>query len=55
VWDTDKPDGTPRKLLDTGRMSSEGWNNHIGLDEGIEHTYSWFIKNFKNIREVSMS
>ncbi len=55
IWDTDKPDGTPRKLLDVSRISEEGWAHNIGLDEGIKKTYRWFRENVENIREVSMS
>lgn len=55
IWDTNKPDGTPRKLLDVSRMSEEGWTHKIGLDDGIEETYKWFTENAENIREVSMS
>ena len=38
-WDTSKPDGTPRKLLDVTRMRSLGWEPAIGLREGIASTY----------------
>jgi len=40
--DTSKPDGTPRKLLDTSRLSSLGWKPSIGLEEGIRGTYEWY-------------
>lgn len=55
IWDTDKPDGTPRKLLDVSRMADEGWTSNIDLDDGIRKTYQWFVENSKNIREVNMS
>jgi GDP-L-fucose synthase len=42
VYDTEKPDGTPRKLLDTSRLSSLGWEPSIGLREGIESTLLWY-------------
>jgi GDP-L-fucose synthase len=42
VWDTSKPDGTPRKLLDVSRISSTGWSAEIGLGEGLRSTYQWF-------------
>jgi GDP-L-fucose synthase len=42
VFDIDKPDGTPRKLLDTARMDELGWKAKISLREGIEQTYKWF-------------
>lgn len=42
-YDTSKPDGTPRKLLDVGRLHDLGWEAKIPLREGIEQTYSWFL------------
>lgn len=42
VWDTEKPDGTPRKLLDVSRLSNLGWHSHITLDEGLQKTYDWY-------------
>ncbi|MEO7520658.1 MAG: GDP-L-fucose synthase, partial [Gemmatimonas sp.] len=44
VFDTSKPDGTPRKLLDTSRLTAMGWNPGIGLREGITSTYSWYCQ-----------
>ncbi|TAK70493.1 MAG: GDP-L-fucose synthase [Actinomycetota bacterium] len=41
-WDTSKPDGTPRKLLDVSRLRALGWQPQIGLREGIASTYAWF-------------
>ena len=41
-WDASKPDGTPRKLLDTSKMESLGWNPRIPLREGIARTYEWY-------------
>ena len=40
--DTSKPDGTPRKLLDTSRLSSLGWQPSIGLEAGVRGTYDWY-------------
>ncbi len=42
VFDSTKPDGTPRKLLDVSRLHALGWRHRIGLREGIESTYEWF-------------
>lgn len=42
-YDTSKPDGTPRKLLDVSRLHDLGWEAKISLREGIEQTYSWFL------------
>jgi GDP-L-fucose synthase len=43
VFDTEKPDGTPRKLLDVSRLRGLGWAPTIGLAEGIRSTYDWFV------------
>jgi GDP-L-fucose synthase len=42
-WDRSKPDGTPRKLLDTSRIDALGWQPKISLQEGIKSTYDWFV------------
>jgi len=52
VNDTSKPDGTPRKLLDVSRLHRLGWQASIGLREGIEQTYGWFLKHQSNLRSV---
>ncbi len=44
-FDTTKPDGTPRKLIDVSRLSSMGWNYTIDLKEGLEITYKWYLDN----------
>jgi GDP-L-fucose synthase len=44
-FDPSRPDGTPRKLLDTTRLSSLGWAPRIGLEAGIRATYGWFLEN----------
>lgn len=44
-WDTDKPDGTPRKLLDSTRMLATGWTAKTGLKDGILRTYEWYLEN----------
>jgi GDP-L-fucose synthase len=43
-WDSSKPDGTPRKLLDTTKINSLGWKPSISLRDGIESTYRWYIE-----------
>lgn len=43
-WDSSKPDGTPRKLLDVSRLGSEGWTGRISLEKGIEETYLWYLQ-----------
>ena len=44
VWDSTKPDGTPRKLLDTSRLQQLGWKPSIELRDGLESTYQWFLQ-----------
>ncbi len=52
VFDSTKPDGTPRKLLDTSRLSSLGWRPQITLQQGIEQTYAWFKEHVADARLV---
>jgi GDP-L-fucose synthase len=52
-WDTSKPDGAPRKLLDVTKMSKEGWMHSIDLMSGIRSTYEWFEKNYTNARGIT--
>src|SRR5437763_10768268 len=46
AWDTTKPDGTPRKLLDVSKIRALGWRPAITLQDGIKATYDWFVANF---------
>jgi GDP-L-fucose synthase len=55
VWDSSKPDGTPRKLLDVSKMNKLGWKAEIELQKGIETTYAWFLEHVKSIKEVRIS
>ena len=50
TFDASKPDGTPRKLLDTTRLTSLGWKPKISLEQGIEQTYAWFIEHVADAR-----
>tara|TARA_B100001063_G_scaffold56039_1_gene49954 strand:+ start:14951 stop:15922 length:972 start_codon:yes stop_codon:yes gene_type:complete len=50
VFDTSKPDGTPRKLMDVSRLNDLGWKYSIGLEQGLSETYSWYVSNFDKIR-----
>lgn len=43
-WDTTKPNGTPQKLLDVSRLRALGWEAKVGLKEGIQRTYDWYVK-----------
>jgi len=45
ILDAEKPDGTPRKLMDSSRIKNLGWKPTISLSEGIRDTYKWFLKN----------
>ena len=45
VFDRSKPDGTPRKFLDSSRIQKLGWSKKIGLREGLANTYQWFLEN----------
>jgi GDP-L-fucose synthase len=49
-YDATKPDGTPRKLLDVGRLSGLGWKARISLEDGVADTYRWFVANEASIR-----
>jgi GDP-L-fucose synthase len=44
VFDTGKPDGTPRKLLDVSRLHALGWHHRIPLEEGVRRTYRWYLE-----------
>lgn len=50
VFDTSKPDGTPRKLLDVSRLRDAGWEAQTPLKRGIEQMYAWFVANYDSIR-----
>ena len=47
IWDQNKPDGTPQKLLDISKMRELGWKPNIGLQDGIRHVYEWYLKGNK--------
>ena len=50
TWDTSKPDGTPRKLLDVSKLAEAGWTSTIGLEAGIRSTVDWYRSNLAQIR-----
>jgi GDP-L-fucose synthase len=54
IWDASKPDGTPRKLMDVSKMHALGWKHQVNLVEGIQKTYSWFLENNNEYKEVKM-
>ncbi|KAM1233542.1 hypothetical protein ACFX2J_003230 [Malus domestica] len=47
VWDSTKPDGTPRKLMDSSKLAGLGWTPKISLKDGLVDTYSWYLENVK--------
>ena len=51
-FDTSKPDGTLRRVLDNKRINDLGWSHEINLEEGLKSTYEWFKNNLKNIKEI---
>ncbi len=51
VFDTSKPDGTPRKLVDTKKINKLGWEASISLEEGVAQTYEWFLEHRESIRK----
>ena len=50
VWDTSKPDGTPRKLLDVSRLASLGWQYKYSLEDGLKDAYGWFLDHQNSFR-----
>ena len=54
IWDTSKPDGTPRKLMDVSKMTKAGWKAKIELEVGVKSTYQWFLKNVNVYKEVKI-
>jgi GDP-L-fucose synthase len=54
IWDSSKPDGTPRKLMDVSKMKNIGWSATISLEEGIKATYQWFLENENSFKEVKI-
>ena len=53
TWDTSKPDGTPRKVLDVSRINRLGWRATRTLKEGIASTYAWYMERGAKVRGVS--
>jgi GDP-L-fucose synthase len=50
VFDSSKPDGTPRKLMDVSRLKALGWKSSITLETGLKSTYQWFLSNANELR-----
>lgn len=51
VFDSTKPDGTPRKLMDVSRLAALGWRYQMSLEQGLTKTYQWFLANQDNFRK----
>ncbi|WP_286239911.1 GDP-L-fucose synthase [Neptuniibacter halophilus] len=51
IWDTTKPDGTPRKLMNVERLRNLGWQASIELKVGLKSTYEWFLDNLETVRK----
>ncbi|MEZ8952711.1 GDP-L-fucose synthase family protein [Vibrio cyclitrophicus] len=51
VFDTTKPDGTPRKLMDVSRLADLGWTFNVSLEQGLTTTYQWFLENQDSFRK----
>ena len=54
IWDSSKPDGTPRKLMDVSKMTNQGWKAKIFLKDGIQSTYNWFLENEHSFKQIKM-
>jgi len=50
-WDTDKPDGTPRKVTDMSKLHDMGWKHKTSLKDGLKMTYEWFLANEASLRK----
>ena len=47
TFNTTKPDGAPRKLINISRLSKMGWKSKVDLEDGISRTYNWYLENYK--------
>ena len=52
IFDSSKPDGTPRKLLNVDRLDKLGWQSSIDLESGLSSTYNWFLENYDALRKT---
>lgn len=53
-WDKTKPDGTPRKLIDTNKFNNLGWKSNVELIQGVRVTYNWFKDNIESLKELKL-
>lgn len=54
IWDATKPDGTPRKLMDSSKLEKEGWKATINLKDGVTDTYHWFKAHQENYKRIKL-
>jgi GDP-L-fucose synthase len=54
-WDNSKPDGTPKKLMDSSKLNVKGWSSTIDLEKGIKMTYDWFLSDQESIKKLKFS
>ena len=54
LWDSSKPDGTPRKLMDVSKMKEIGWQYATELEDGLKKTYQWYVENIDSIKEIKL-
>ena len=54
IWDSSKPDGTPRKLMNVDKMRAAGWKAAVDLETGIKSTYKWFLENSLNYKQIRL-
>jgi GDP-L-fucose synthase len=54
LWDSSKPDGTPRKLMDVSKIKEIGWQYATELEGGIKKTYQWYVENIDSIKEIKL-
>lgn len=54
IWDSLKPDGTPRKLMDVSKMKRQGWIAKKQLRIGLRETYQWYLENTENLKKLAM-
>ena len=52
IWDDTKPDGTPKKLMDSSKLNAKGWMSIINLEKGIRTTYEWFLDHNESFKEI---
>jgi len=52
-FDRSKPDGTPRKLMDSSRLAALGWKPKTGLEDGFRLAYAWYLANERQLRAAS--